>query len=544
MNFQFSIPTDQGNSPFELSQGSSLIFVGANGGGKTRLAVHIETALGLQAHRISAHRALTLNSDVAKISEKKALMGLRTGSPTEEARISYRETKRWENSGAVTLLNDFNFLIQALFAEQSNTALKEHQRSKRRYLNLEADEQGGQFQFTKFDTLQKVWDRLLPHRQLHISGDDIQVSLRDSSPTYKASEMSDGERAIFYLIGQVLVAEEESVLIIDEPELHVHRSIMSKLWDELEAIRSDCAFVFITHDLEFAVARTAQKWVIKDYSPTPRWTIEEVPEDTGFDEELVTLILGSRRPILFVEGDHGSLDMAIYRRCYPEWTVIPRGSCLEVIHSVVTMRKNANLTRITCSGIVDADDYDDEDEKYLAKQGIKVLPVSEIENVIALPDVSRAIAETEGYENPELEEVLNQLSKAIFETINSPEKIEEVVVRYCKRRIDQMLKKVDLSEAETIDELEENYRSRTEALNIKSISNQATEQIKQAIEERDLPKLLSYYDNKGIIALAASKLKNCRKQAFESWLTRILRNNSVPSVSEAIRSQLPKIQSK
>ena len=208
------------------------------------------------------------------------------------------------------------------------------------------------------------------------------------------------------------------------------------------------------------------------------------------------------------------------------------------------MRENANLTRITCSGIVDADDYDDEDKKYLAKQGIKVLPVSEIENVIALPDVSRAIAESEGYENPELEAVLNQLSEAIFETINSPEKIEKVVVRYCKRRIDRMLKKVDLSETGTIDELEKNYCSQVKALNIRSITDPATEQIKQAIKEQNLPKLLSYYDNKGIIALAASKLKNCRKRAFESWLTRTLRNNSFLPVSEAIRSQLPKIQSK
>jgi predicted ATP-dependent endonuclease of OLD family len=142
--------------------------------------------------------------------------------------------------------------------------------------------------------------------------------------------MSDGERAIFYMIGQALVADESTVLIVDEPELHVHRSIMSKLWDELEAIRPDCAFVFITHDLEFAAVRPAQKFVIREYDPAPRWTIEDVPTATGFDEELTTMILGSRRPILFVEGDHNSLDMAIYRCCYPEWTVIPRASCTEV----------------------------------------------------------------------------------------------------------------------------------------------------------------------------------------------------------------------
>ena len=315
----------------------------------------------------------------------------------------------------------------------------------------------------------------MPHRELHISGDDILVSLPGSSQTYKASEMSDGERAIFYMIGQVLVAEQGTVLIFDEPELHVHRSIMSKVWDELEAVRHDCAFVFITHDLEFAVARTAQKFVIRDYDPTPRWTLEEVPPQSGFDEELVTLILGSRRPVLFVEGDHSSLDMAVYRCCYPEWTVIPRRSCSEVIHSVVTMRSNADLTRITCHGIVDADDYDEDDATYLAQLGIEILPVSEIENVILLPEVSRAIAETEVYHGNELENVLAKLLDAVLETVDSPKKIETVVVRYCKRRIDRMLKKVDLSKGETVEDLEKEYRTRTQGLDIGAIAKHATD---------------------------------------------------------------------
>ena len=105
----------------------------------------------------------------------------------------------------------------------------------------------------------EIWERLLPHRKLQISGNNIEVSGQGSYAHYAASEMSDGERAIFYMIGQTLAASEGSLLIFDEPELHVHRSIMSKLWDELEAARQDCAFVFITHDLEFSAARVAQK---------------------------------------------------------------------------------------------------------------------------------------------------------------------------------------------------------------------------------------------------------------------------------------------
>jgi ABC-type branched-subunit amino acid transport system ATPase component len=534
LTFKFSIPCAEGEREFGLEPGSAVIFVGANGGGKTRLAVQIEKTLGSSAHRISAHRALTLNADVAKISERKALAGLRTGNADENAPINQRDIHRWGRNAAVRLLNDFDFLIQALFAEQSNTSLKAYNKYK-----PGSKDEKEEFETTKFDRLNDIWKNLIPHRTLKISGDDILVSIPGVDATYKASDMSDGERAIFYMIGQALVAEADQVLIVDEPELHVHRSIMSKLWDELEAARPDCAFVFITHDLEFAAARAAQKYVIRDYDPAPRWTVEDVPEDTGFDEDLATLILGSRRPILFVEGDRSSLDLALYRCCYPDWTVVPRSSCTEVIHAVVTMRANADLTRITCSGIVDADHYDEDDRNYLRDLGIETLPVSEIENVVLLPEVSVAIAQSEGFSGEELEQRIAALADDIFRSVDSDEAIEKVAVRYSKRRIDRILKKLDLSHARTADEIEYEYKQRAGELDVRGLTERFKDEIRQAIADRDLSRLLTLYDNKGLMALAASRLKSCRQKDFESWLTRTLRNRTAPGVVEAIVRHLP-----
>ncbi len=82
-----------------VSLGTTTTFCGANGSGKTRLAVHVEQQLGLAAHRVSAHRALSLNPSVPKISEREALSGLRTGEMRghqEEARaLRYRQNSRW-----------------------------------------------------------------------------------------------------------------------------------------------------------------------------------------------------------------------------------------------------------------------------------------------------------------------------------------------------------------------------------------------------------------------------------------------------------------
>lgn len=522
--------------PIAIDPGSSIVFVGANGSGKTRLAVFIEEAAGLDAHRISAHRALNLNPDVPKIRGAEALRKLRIGWDHENATIIHRASNRWPNSKpAVGMLNDFDSLIQALFADQSVKTLDTHNRCRSGNLTEATP--------TKFEILVGIWQRLLPHRQLVITGDDIKVSATEGSGTYPASDMSDGERAIFYLIAQALVAADSSLLIIDEPELHVHPSIVSSLWDEIEASRKDCAFIFITHDLHFATARAAKKYVIKSYAPTPSWIIESVPENTGFSEEVTTLILGSRRPILFVEGAGTSLDLAIYRCCYPDWTVIPRGSCEHVVHAVVTMRANAQLTRVTCAGIVDADDYTIDEIQHLNSLGVFPLPVSEIENLILLPEVSRAIAQTEGYVGAELEQKLSNLKTAIFNGLNSQTALEDVVARYCRRRIDRALKKVDLSDSKNINEIISEYKTQTSALDILGIAEVATQKIQGALENDDLPTLLTIYDNKGLLALAAQHLKQTRLAAFEAWLTRMLRDEaSARDLCATLRRFLPPVQ--
>lgn len=534
MTFNINVPTLNGSEEIQIEPGSSVVFVGANGTGKTRLATYIEDRLSLNAHRISAHRALTLNPTVPKISENNALHGLRTGYANDTAGVQHRVGHRWGQKGSVHLLNDFDFLIQALFAEQSNKALETHKKV-RSGDNSPAEP-------TKFEILIDIWERLLPHRKIHISGDDIQVSVTGEQTLYSGSEMSDGERAVFYMLGQTLVAASDSLIIFDEPELHVHRSIMAKLWDELESVRPDCAFVFITHDLEFASSRIADKYVLREYGSRPYWVIEKVPVDTGFDDELTTLILGSRNPILFVEGTNSSLDIAIYRSCFTKWTIVPKGSCEEVIHSVVTMRRNASLTRITCSGIVDSDDYSQEEKDYLFNLGIATLPVSEIENIILLPNVCRVIAENEGHAGSELDEKLIGLSEAVFESLSSERAVENVVIRYCRRRIDRLLKKIDLSDSETVVALSEKYSQQTESLNIEGIAQEATARINQAIENKDLELLLSIYDNKGMMALAATHLKSCRRNDFENWLVRVLTNNNVQGLIDTIQDILPEIE--
>lgn len=529
----FNIPTVQGSKTVTLEPGASVVFVGANGAGKTRLAVQIEQSLGAGVHRISAHRALVLNREIQKISEEAAMRGLRYGGSDEVYDLQRREYARWGQHAAVHLLNDFDFLQQALFAEQGNRALKTH--TAARLGNV------GEVVDTKFEKLKSMWERLLPTKTLVISGDRVDVAAPGSSYIYSASEMSDGERAVFYMLGQALVAPSNAVLVVDEPELHVHPSILGKLWDEVQAAREDCGFVFITHDLNFAAHRLGQKFVIKSYQQGSIWDLAEVPEDTGFDEATVTLILGSRRPVLFVEGVGGSLDSAFFRACFNDWTVIPRGSCEEVIHSVVTMRRNAALTRATCAGLVDSDDYTKEEIAAMAKHGVGVLPVSEIENLVLLPTVASVIAKGEGFHDAALEAKLAALLDDLVATASGL--VEETVMQYCRRRIDRTLKKIDLSVAATPDELAITYQTLTQAVDVNALAQGAKAKLDAALLTKDLPAILRYFDGKGpFMALAARHLKAMKKDSFEEWLVRVLKTGSAKGLVDAVRASLPAVE--
>ena len=526
------------DTQIQLRAGMSTIIVGANGSGKTRLAKQCERQAGTTAHRISAQRVLALNPSIAKISERDALNFLRYGNARPEDWGSHhnaRGSTRWGNSNPDFILNDGGQLLQVLFAEQANVGVAVNDAAAAGLPVVPRE--------TFLRQLKSIFHRVLPTRTLNTTADDITVSAvnPDGPPqdAYSITEMSDGEKAVFYMIGQTLVADRASVFVMDEPEIHVHRSILGRLWDELEAARPDCAFLLITHDLEFAASREGQKYVVRSYNPAIGWSIEVVPEADGFSEELVTLILGSRKPVLFVEGEPGSLDVAFYRACYPSWTVIPRGGCESVIHSVAAMRRNASLTRVRCAGIVDADGRDAEAREHLARIGVSVLPVSEIENLLLLPSVSRIILEKGDFEGEALEAKLSEVKAAVYADAAVEENINAVVLGYCRRRIDSLLKRIDLSADKSVEELAASFAAQTGDLSVAAIADEIRGGIARSVADDDLPALLAIYDRKKPLLAIAARMRGGSLNEFTAWVTRALQSKEDDRLRKAIGAVLP-----
>lgn len=527
-----NVPTFEATITVDLQAGGSVVFIGANGAGKTRLGVYIDAQLsnsGTEVHRIAAHRSLNLNPNVVppnfEVATNRLYYGYDAGGP------QYKHGHRFANKPETALLNDFDHVLAALYAENNDVSIKYRQSCIETPGSLSPPPPA------KIDKLKAIWERVLPHRELVVLGGNIKTKTNDGSE-YSASDMSDGERVIFYLIGQALLAKQDTLLIFDEPELHINKSILAKLWDQIESSRPDCAFLYITHDVEFAGSRhAATKYALRSYRKVPReaWDIELVPDGAEIPDDVIATIIGSRRPVLFVEGNVGSLDSSLYRRVYSDFTVIPVGSCEHVIHTVNSFATRPELHRVGCAGLVDADGRIAEEIAYLETKGVYCLPVSEVENILLLPNVFKAIAKALKFSDQDANYKLSNLRNYVFDQAN--QQIDSICLRYTKRRIDAAVKKIGLSGSD-VAALDAEFKASVSSIDAPTIFAEAKGTIAKAIREQDYATVLFLYDNKGLLAEVANQLGH-KQKALEEFIGRALRSDDSTELYCALKSCLP-----
>jgi energy-coupling factor transporter ATP-binding protein EcfA2 len=528
--YECNVPLLGGNLlMLPLEPGRSIIVVGANGSGKTRLGVFLENQLPPNAvHRIAAQKSLSLSDSISIISLDMATKMLRYGHQYE----ALKQNSRWGGRPATHFLTDFDALLQTLFANHNRIAL-EHLQQRKLTPHIPVPT-------TKLERLKAIWDGLLPHRALKILDAAIHVCplLQNSTDIYAGSEMSDGERSIFYFLGQCLVAPEYGVIIIDEPEAHIHKAILEPLWDAIEKERPDCSFIFITHDLDFAVTHTASaKYYLRSYSHSPvGWEIEELPEGTGLPEQAVAELVGSRKPVLFIEGVRGSLDLTVYRSQYAGFTIVPVGSCEAVIHSVASYKGSAALHWLGVCGLVDADDRGAAELAELAASNVYVLPVADVENLLLLPAVFLALAEAFLCSDPK--GLLSTMTAEVIKQASS--NIDLVSARYTTRQLDRRLKRVTV-DARDLSTLQTSYQAELNTIDPTAVFNGFKSRLEKCIQTSDMPGLLEIYDNKGLLAYGASLLGFKGQKYLLDKLGRLLGANEGKKVLEELSKALPKI---
>ena len=373
--------------------GKPVVILGANGAGKTRFGVKIEELNDvmfnsvshipekLLVHRISAQKSLSINNSILVPDNESATRSLFYGSP------DYHATKRGFRFGsqpATLLLNDYDKVLSLLFSK-SNLQLEE---AHLKDIESQRENQDRpEIITTVVEKATQIWNKLLPHRQIDLTGNGVHVIHQGSK--YHGKEMSDGERVMLYMICQALVLPPKSLLIVDEPELHIHKAIVDNLWSLLEREREDCVFMYITHDLSFALSRNTDKYIwIKSYDGNT-WDYEFINfnEFNDIPGELLAEIIGCRQQILFVEGTKDSYDTALYRILFPDYHIIPCGSCQNVIQYVKSKKVYEKLGTFTIKGLIDRDFRSEREMNALKKDSIFFLNVAEVENLFVVPEL-------------------------------------------------------------------------------------------------------------------------------------------------------------
>lgn len=380
MTFATTIPTPAGSAiTVQLDAGQTIFLVGANGTGKSSLMHQFYGAHHAKARRISAHRQTWFSSNAITLSpeQKRQTESNIKGSDTSPQ-------SRWKD--------DYS-------AQRASIAIYDliDAENVRARSIAQAVDQGDIIlakALSRKDAPLKVINELL-----RLSNIPIEISVRQNeqvlasrrgSPTYSVAELSDGERNALLIAANVLTVPPGTLLLIDEPERHLHRSIISPLLTLLFSKRPDCAFVVSTHDVMLPLDNpTARTILVRGCAYSGQtvsgWDVDLLGTGEGVDESLTRDILGSRRLVLFVEGNSQSLDAPLYALVFPNASVVPKTTCRDVIHAVTGVRGAESLHWVRAFGLIDHDRRSDLDVARLQEQGIYALPVFSVESIYYHP---------------------------------------------------------------------------------------------------------------------------------------------------------------
>ena len=419
--------------PISVQSGDRLFIVGPNGTGKSALIQHLVSGEKRQnIRRISAHRQTWLGSGSLNLTP-----------------LSRKEFEEQNTS----LEREYGALWQEYNAEQKQAAVlfdlvaKENTRARSitsfvDSKNLEEASRLADESVSAFVQLNELLSLGTLKITLENSKDEeILARHRDADSPYSIAQMSDGERNAAIVGATVLTVDPGTVLLIDEPERHLHRSIIVPFLAALFARREDCTFIVSTHELALPAANPAAGVLIVrscewEGNRAKAWDIDLLQTNDQVPEELRLAILGSRRKVLFFEGTETSLDLPIYNAFFPDISVAARGTSADVQRAVEGMRGSQDLHHVEAYGLIDSDGRSQEAVKTLSERGVFALDVYSVESLYYCFDSIDAVARWQAQSLGRDPATMKDLAlKAAFDALGEIGLAERMAARRCEHLV-------------------------------------------------------------------------------------------------------------
>lgn len=347
-----------------------------------------------------------------------------------------------------------------------------------------------------FETLKSIWEETFPGNKITVTDGKIRIRNRSGKDSIALKTLSRGEKAALYYIAASLLAPKDALILVDSPSLFLHPTAVGVLWDRIERVRRDCRFVYDTNDTNFLVRqnRSTAIW-IKDYDAAKHAWQYQVITNGELPDEIFLEMMGSRRPVLFTEGDTAhSIDIRLYSMVFPEFTVKPLGSCDKVIESTRTMLSLRSMHHIESYGLVDRDRRSDEEVGYLRAKHILVPEVAEVENIFLSPGVVETMADIRGKNSKKVLKAVRQEVMHKFEQM-----LDDQALQHTRHRMKRDVERKIDARFTCITALELHIKSLIKKLRPRDVFDHLRAEFRKMVKGGDYEGVLKVFNHKPIL---------------------------------------------
>lgn len=365
----------------------------------------------------------------------------------------------------------------------------------------------------------ELFSEIFPTITLRLNSENKTLTCtKNNKDEYSPVDLSDGEKQVLSILADIAsLAEKNSLILIDEPELNLNPSLASRLWDTIENELPECIFIYTTHDVGFSMRSNVNRvFVLSNTNES----ISEISNLGEIQPNDLRALLGSIPAILstssalITEGKSNSFDTIFYRWLTQKTDIeiVPMGGSEDVL--AVASRSGVWKTiapNVKLFGVTDRDFKSDETLSGLNSDSCLTLELHEAESYLCLPEIVKYVAEQMG------------LVKDI-PTIESLEKIiisefEELVLSIAAQRVfgrttlrlEVSLQKSVLKATGSKEELEQKLIEESNKQKeyadqklseeeIKKLLQEELGECQKAIDENDIEKMLRLMPGKGLMA--------------------------------------------
>ncbi len=345
---------------------------------------------------------------------------------------------------------------------------------------------------------------------------------KNGSAPYSPLLLSDGEKQVLSILADIsILADPNSLILVDEPELNLNPSLASRVWETIENDLPQSIFIYTTHDVGFSMRSNVEKvFVLSNENEN----ISEIKNINQISPNDLRLLLGSIPAILstnaalITEGKPNSFDSIFYRWVLGTAAIetVPMGGGSDVV--AVSNRTgvwDAIAPTVSIKGVIDRDFKSDETLSNFCSPTTVILDFHEAESYLCIPAIVKTVSESIGLiEKPptieEIESTIRQEFEHNLLKISAQRVFDKTTIK-----LSVSIQKKVLNEISTEQELEEKLleesRNQTEFAEehlsedkIKEFLASELSICKKALSENDINKMLKLTPGKSLIAKISS----------------------------------------